>query len=275
LAAELGLRIKQPLPGGIFGATVVEDRDGLEMVLKAEPGESWAPKFARSAALAERLRSRGYPAPLYVSIGVVGDTSWSLQERLPGATPPITTRAHAAQLLDLVQQHAGAADSSERWRDAAMPAMAGWIAGLGSCDSTGTLAKELGRTVRACGDADLREGDVVHGDFSHRNCLASGERITGIIDWEQACVGDWRLDLISLAYWAQLQPTRVDAAAGAMLSEAVRAACPPEVHALFTAYLALRHLDFESRMRPAGTPRLVAAIEARVAQWWRLGARAA
>ncbi len=45
---------------------------------------------------------------------------------------------------------------------------------------------------------------LVHGDYRIGNCLIDGQRITGILDWELAFVGDPRFDLgyISLEYHA-------------------------------------------------------------------------
>jgi aminoglycoside phosphotransferase (APT) family kinase protein len=275
LAEDLGLRIRAPLPGGVFGATIVEDASGQELVLKAEPGEMWAARFQRSAVLSERLRARGYPAPLYVATGIHGSTSWSLQERLPGDPPALVDERLARQLIELAGMHAGASDTAFAWREDALPAMAAWISTLLPSDECAGLSRELARAVRAHADAPLRDGDVVHGDFSHRNCLAQDGRITAIIDWEQASTGDWRFDLCTLDYWARLQPERVTPAAAQAIDAAVEAACPRDARALFTSYLGLRHLDFEQRLHAAAVPELVAAIESRVAPIWRLNVRAA
>jgi aminoglycoside phosphotransferase (APT) family kinase protein len=275
LADELGLRIRAPQAGGVFGATIVEDASGQELVLKAEPGEMWAARFQRSAALSERLRARGYPAPLYVATGIHGSTSWSLQERLPGEPPAVVDERLARQLIGLAAMHAGAGDTAGAWHEEALPAMASWMGVLSQSAACAGIARELSRAVRAHADAPLRDGDVVHGDFSHRNCLAQDDRITAIIDWEQASTGDWRLDVCTLDYWARLQPERVTGAAARVIDGALDSTCPRDVRALFTAYLALRHLDFEQRLHAAAVPGLLAAIESQVAAVWRLNARAA
>jgi hypothetical protein len=100
IAAALGLHVVAPLAGGEFGALLVEDARGRELVLKAMASPDWAPRFARGAEMAERMRALGYPAPHYAGTGVQLDASWTLQERLPGSVPDVLTEAHARRLLD-------------------------------------------------------------------------------------------------------------------------------------------------------------------------------
>ncbi len=65
--------------------------------------------------------------------------------------------------------------------------------------------------------AELTTPTVVHGDLWHENLLARRGRLTGVLDWEEAGVGDPAADLAGLWYlgddWAQ---------------QAVRALDPPE-----------------------------------------------
>jgi hygromycin-B 4-O-kinase len=42
---------------------------------------------------------------------------------------------------------------------------------------------------------------LVHGDFGSNNVLADGDRITGIIDWSEAMVGDPLYDLANILFW--------------------------------------------------------------------------
>ena len=121
LAAELGLRMIAPLPGGTLGAALVADREGQEFVLKADPTNTWRERFARGAQFAEELRLRGYPAPLHVATGVALDAAWSLQERLRGAMPGPLSAAHAQRLVALARMHADAATMLSRSMTAAAP----------------------------------------------------------------------------------------------------------------------------------------------------------
>jgi aminoglycoside phosphotransferase (APT) family kinase protein len=268
IAGELGLQIVAPLKGGEFGATLVRDREGQQLILKAVPGAALQPQFARAAALSERLRARGYPAPLYVATGSTRGVSWSLQERLPGTPPCPVTEPHARRLIELVRTHAGAADRPSDWHREALRSVRSIERRLARQDVIGAAVAELARIAQFAVDG-IGETDVVHNDFSHRNCLAQGDSITGIIDWEQATGGDWRFDLVTLAYWARLEPRRVPAAARRIIEAALQKECPARLRATFAACQALRHLDYEVRAHPGRLIALHRRLEARVADLWR------
>ena len=110
---------------------------------------------------------------------------------------------------------------------------------------------------------------MVHNDFSHRNVLVIGDEVTGIVDWEQAGTGDWRMDLSTLAYWAALEPAAVAAEAASLVDAELRRESTPELRATLFARLALRHIDLDSRMRPRRLATLLRAIELRIAPRWR------
>src|SRR5713101_5813092 len=84
IADVLCLRIVRPLAGGLYGAVLVSGRDGELLVFKVLSSEDLAPVWATGAAMAERVRSTGYPAPKYQGTGSVAGATWSLQEFLPG-----------------------------------------------------------------------------------------------------------------------------------------------------------------------------------------------
>lgn len=46
----------------------------------------------------------------------------------------------------------------------------------------------------------LPKSDIVHGDFSYHQVMIDDEKITGIIDWQEAGCGDWLVDLTRLIY---------------------------------------------------------------------------
>jgi aminoglycoside phosphotransferase (APT) family kinase protein len=275
LAGELGLHMVAPLPGGTFGAALVADREGQEFVLKADPTNTWSTRFARGALLAEELRGRGYPAPLHVATGVALDASWSLQERLRGTAPRPLTEAHASRMVALARMHADAAPSLDPIDvDDTGDAAAQAIARLSQAHTTQRVAAELQAVLKAHADVVLQTGDIAHNDFSHRNVLAIGDEVTGVIDWEQAAAGDWRMDLATLSYWAALEPDAATPAAATLIATALRDVCPPPVLAVLFARLALRHVDLDARMRPKRLPPLLRAIETRIAPWWRSAAAA-
>jgi hypothetical protein len=91
----------------VWGATLVTDQHGRELVLKTMQTELWVNVFTRGASLANRLRETGYPAPQYVRTGASHGATWSLQHVLPGDVPDAVSPAHMQQLLDLARRHAG------------------------------------------------------------------------------------------------------------------------------------------------------------------------
>jgi aminoglycoside phosphotransferase (APT) family kinase protein len=269
IAEELRLQLVAPLRHGEFGASLVRDANGQDLVLKAVPGTEWASRFAASGELVERLRARGYPAPAQLAAGVCGGASWSLQERLPGDPPDVISEAHVRTLVELAHLHRDAAGRRRDWLPDSLPTMLRWIAECQQREETRALARFLMGALSSIGSVDLRCGDVIHNDFSHRNYLAVGVAVTGVVDWEQADAGDWRIDLVSLEYGITVEPGSATPEAARVVSDAVRSDCPGNVRALFSAYQALRHLDYVARLHPARLPEIAQIIEARVAPSWR------
>lgn len=269
VARELGLRVVAPLAGGEFGATLVRDAGGRELVLKALPSAEFAPRFARGAEMAGRMRARGYPAPRYEGTGAVEGAAWSLQERLPGAVPDVMSERHAVRLLELVGMHAGAAGRSARRQAATVVEAAGLIARVEQHEETRPIACELAAVIERYGGRALIEDSVVHRDFHHRNYLAIGDEVTGVIDWELAGTGDWRADLVTLAFWSALLPAQIPPGAARIVIERMEEVCPPDVLALLAARMTLRQLDFDVRVHPERLPAILPGLERSVARWWR------
>ena len=268
VAAELELTVLEVLGGGELGAVLVRDADGDEAVLKALPGEAWAPVFARGATLCGLVRhTEGYPAPRYLGVGTAAGAAWSLQERLPGATPPVLTEPLARRLVELAAVKADRADEPadpfrriDRTIDGAVDRLLGH-------DATRTIAQELTAALDRGRTSGLRTTDVVHGDFHHRNVLAVDDGVTGVFDWELAYVGDWRADLVQLACWASWVPDQFAPAAATTIVDAARAACEPAVLATLTAFLTIAQLDFDLRVHPDRLPLILGAVDATTRAW--------
>jgi Phosphotransferase enzyme family len=257
-AAALGLRVVRELSGGLFGASLVSDRDGVELVLKVQDDAALAPVWATGAATATRLRADGYPASEYRDTGQRDAGVWSLQEVLPGAVPPRLDVGLAEQLVALVRRHAVDSGMRRPWRDDAIAAARGWLApGLNDVDAA-TLRRALDEGV----DADLVETAIVHGDFHFRNCLVENGLVSGVFDWEIAGPGDWRFDLVNFGFWCLIYPKVVDADARDLVLDAIRVECPPEVSALMFACQALRTISMQG-----GDPEVGRRVVRAVAPW--------
>ena len=269
IADELDLRVVQPLAGGEFGATLVAGGDGREMVLKALPSAEWAPRFTQGAELSSRLRADGYPAPEYFGTGVALDASWSLQEQLPGTIPGVMHEAHARRLLELAQLHEGAAGRRSDRRHQGIPVIREWLPALKAREDTRALALDIEPVVERYPEIPFLDDGIVHSDFHHRNFLAVGDEVTGVFDWELAHVGDWRQDLVTLAYWASVLPEQIPPPVAAIIVQGLRKICPSEVLAFFAARQTLLQLDFDLRNHPEFLESIVPRIERSVAPWWR------
>jgi hypothetical protein len=269
IAEQLRLTIIRPLAGGEFGATLVADDAGRELVLKALPTEHWSDVFARGASLANRLRARGYPAPEYVGTGTANGATWSLQERLPGEIPDVVSAAHMHQLLDLCESHAGAGDVHGSWLHGLLPYIEESLRTIENTPLTRSLAVELGAVLHRPTPVSLFEDGIVHGDFHHRNFLAEGSQVTAVFDWEFASVGDWRYDLVTLAFWASLLPGQIPPDAARIAVQRMLETCPADVLAFLTALRAITQLDFDARVHPELLPGAISGIEANIAAWWR------
>jgi aminoglycoside phosphotransferase (APT) family kinase protein len=269
VASELSFRVVRRLAGGEFGAALVVDGDARELVLKAIPSPDWADRFAQGADLAQRLRERGYPAPRYVGTGSTGQASWSLQELLPGSVPDKMTMPHARRLVELAGLHAGAAGRSARWRDETLATVLPMSGQLADSVELRGLAAELARVIEASGTAQFLDDGIVHSDFHHRNYLAQGHQVTGVFDWELASVGDWRADLVTLAFWSSVVTEQVPSDVAAYVTSEMKSRCPAEVIAFFAACRAITQLDFAARVHPDRVAALTTSIQERIAPWWR------
>lgn len=215
------------------------------------------------------MRARGYPAPVYRGTGTALGATWSLQELLPGECPDLVREAHMRRLLELADSHAGAAPGPGYGPDEPFRETSHSLEPALALDASRPLAEELALVIDRLGGVPLLQDGVVHGDFHHRNFLAIGDDITGVFDWEFACAGDWRQDLITLAFSSALVPEQVPVNLGHMAIDHARAACSPEVFAFFAASRALTQLGFEARVRPDRLAQAVDTIESATRSWWQ------
>jgi len=133
----------------------------------------------------------------------------------------------------------------------------------------GGLAVELARVIESGDEIQLLEDGIVHNDFHHRNYLAVGDEVTGVFDWELASVGDWRADLVTLAFWSSIVTEQVPRDVAAYVTDEMKRRCPARVIAFFGACCAIQQLDFDVRVHPDRLSGLITSMEERIAPWWR------
>jgi aminoglycoside phosphotransferase (APT) family kinase protein len=272
----LDLVMQGELEGGEHGALLVRRRNGDLAVLKVF-GIERAARLRTAAEMTGHLRALGASAPHGYTAGVVEQRAYSLQDHIDGSVPQMLDDALAEFLLAQWQLRQGAAPATRDWAAEVERALrqGSWFfyaqhepiraaGGRASALLDEIVAVGRGRELGA-----LRAGDIVHGDYHHRNLVVGVDGAATIIDWDDAAPGDGRYDLVILAYWTSVYRdvgVRPDAA------DRIRAAIDahdPIAIAVLRALFALHLLWFVAAIRPERLPETVAGIEAHLAPSWR------
>jgi hypothetical protein len=274
LAAH-GLVVVRAFAGGEFGAHLVHDKDGCEWVLKSSTRDDVISRLDFAAAATEVLGSRGSPVPAYGIRGQVGDRHWWLQEVLHGDVARPCSSGVVAQLVGLTAEHRDGALKVARLVDGDLPTSR---PSPESIDSALSLIRHVDPVIddlrRAAGDVQdvrLRTTDIVHGDLHPLNVMSVGDVVTGVFDWDFAHAGDWRRDLVVLAFWSNALVS-VDgpgmAAAAGVAASALHEHVPDDVRALLTLALLAFEFVFTVEAHPERIP-WMAARACEVQAWWR------
>jgi len=160
----------------------------------------------RQARVMSALYEAGLPAPRVIaadSAGLIDGRSFAVMQQLTGASWEVAAESHghrfvAASAVDLLHRiralpvgsvGLGAdvpyslEDEVQRWLRLARACPA-WVQ-----EPAEVLAEELLASIPAAVAPGL-----VHGDYHYGNLLFADDGITGVFDWEIACLGDSRLD---------------------------------------------------------------------------------
>jgi hypothetical protein len=267
--AGLDAAALEPTAVGESGSAYwITDRGGEVGLLKLLPGPVPAGlSYLRAlAGTVDRLRRRGYPAPLIRTVGQVAGLVFWIQERADGRTLIAAGRPDAArmaaalpELLRLNDAQAGLGTSQD---DCGPPTV--WPelirrtlteGGDGYCrpetlaaqPGTRDLLEVLRRVADTCCDAVPAADDFVHYDFSPSNLLASGTAITAVIDINPPVLaGDRAFDLATLLFYCYDQDALRDRLRGRLIELAGRRAARA-----YLAHILLRQADWSLRFYPA------------------------
>ena len=192
------------------GAWELDSADG-PAVLKFLPGRDEVAELELRSRALDVLREREYPAPRLLCFGTVSAGTYIVQERLPGE--PIGGGFTPAQLEEILRLHDLHADigvelPGEPWP---LPVTRPIFEGAeGFCviesmrahsPETNAFLDELQELARTHTADVTRTTDLVHFDFQYANILGEDGRVTGVIDWEAAMLGDRGFDLAAFAYY--------------------------------------------------------------------------
>jgi hypothetical protein len=135
--------------------------------------------------------------------------------------------------------------------DVAVPRAIRWLPATEAQPHGGVLW--VGRVLGDLADnlRTLPGGAIVHGDFWHENLLARGSRLTAVLDWEAAAVGDPAIDLAGLWYLGDDWALAVLDALRTPRSERRRCAAWRLVRELEGAAWSMRHADNDERRESA------------------------
>jgi hygromycin-B 4-O-kinase len=192
--------------------------DGEELILRVHPtGDG----YAKDALAARSFGSPALPIPKVVDYGILdAGLHYCLSQRAAGRTLQDLDTPELGPVLEPVA----------RVMEAMAQADVGSIGGCGPFDAEGHGEHESWRAYllaigdpaewrRVCGGnvperithlldrASTLAGQcpetrgLVHGDFGSNNVLAEGGRVTGVIDWSEAMVGDPLYDTANIFFW--------------------------------------------------------------------------
>jgi len=231
-ARELGFALGARAQAGVTDETwFATAPDGSPVVLKWFPDESVAPRYALLLPALDELRRRGVPVPEYPHVLTVDGGTLSAQQLLPGASVDNPSPAMVEQVVACVAAQAGVA--------CPLPPADGlsWGAFVVRTITVGgewarheplrtggrRSAAVLDRVQAVGADAEAAwfpTTGLVHLDLHTDNVLAGDDGgLTGIIDWEGACGGDPRFDLVRFAFdldghdqpvWDVVEATGID-----------------------------------------------------------------
>ena len=262
VARQLGERVygARPLaPGKLSRMTwAARAQETGQIVVKVrESDEGRADEKARwCAAHLPALGARGYPVPAILWHGMVS-AEWQLtvQGRLPGRPLVALGGPMLEEALRLVELQAGAGiadqdrdftayvanvlfdDWDEVWADAPR-----------ACAAAGPLGARVRRWLEPAWGLRLPPADYAHNDLNPSNILASGARITGVVDWDEFGLGSRALDLVALA--VDCERAGGHAAADRLLARAAQVAGRDGLRCL-VSYRAIASLAHTSRERQA------------------------
>ncbi len=256
LERELGEPVygaRRLTPAKVSRATwAVRTRGMGELIVKVRHGDRADEKTDWCAARLPLLGARGYPVPEFVWHGPLGgDWHVAVQKRLPGHPVTSLTGPLLDALLDLVARQAGAGIAAED-RD-----FAGYVANVlfddwdevwddapRSCPAAGSLCERIRGWLQPVWGLRLPPADFTHNDLHLSNVLTDGERITGVIDWDEFGLGSRALDLVVLGF----DCFRIGEhhAADRVFAQAAAAAGPGGLRCM-AGYRALAHLADDRR----------------------------
>jgi homoserine kinase type II len=266
------LRAWRPIAAGTINSNFAVETDRGRYFVRVNEGKSEA-DVAWEARLVEALAAGGLatPPPVHAADGrpyaplagapdkLVSVFPWTAGRHL---SPSEVTPAHAASLGEaLASLHGIGASLPADWRRTSIYDHAQLVARYRGF--AGSADPELARAIAILGEelavaeaaAEVRRAattGIIHGDLFRDNVLWEGERLTALLDFEQASGGSLAYELaVCINDWCWDGAPRADLAAALLagyqrhrpLPDADRAALPVELRAAAARFTITRITD--------------------------------
>jgi aminoglycoside phosphotransferase (APT) family kinase protein len=157
----------------------------------------------REHAAWEIAHRNGVPVAPILYCGIVDDTPGAVIGRMPGATGWTPQSTTVVQLADtLARLHGATINDTDRVHlpDCSLAALLSRLAMWVDEIEAEQLRQNLKDIETRLAHLVERPACLVHGDCHPGNILMDGETITAVIDWEEAALGDPRIDLCWLEH---------------------------------------------------------------------------
>lgn len=191
------------------GAFRVTDASGTAAVLKISRNPRWADQVRRGQAATNHLRGLGYPVPEYKLVDSTDSGSYWLETLMPGGGAyGNPTSAQVSDVIRLIELQKGQMISDVQGQDwgwyiseVVFRGEAGNVRALMRFSpETSAIAAAAEGLVMGLQGKMLPKTDLVHGDMNITQVLFDGDRVSGVLDWDQAGYGDRTIDLVGLWY---------------------------------------------------------------------------
>ncbi|MGH3601946.1 MAG: phosphotransferase [Pseudonocardiaceae bacterium] len=199
----------------------------------------------RIPAVIDRLRELGYPAPRIELAVQLQDVVVLVQELLPGRKIDHLDAGLLEQglVLNGLQAGALAARPEVRPLDLHLREDGPGFCLHGPLRAYSRRSARLQQWVAEAGvvhPSTLAGDDAIHFDFHPGNLLEQAGRVSGVVDWDGACRGDHRFDLVTLRF-GLLPKSIVPSVLGRLDG------IPPDVLRPAWAHMSLRMTDWAIR----------------------------